>query len=153
MNIVDGPRKAFVLVVDSDCPRGRSLGSELRSLGYYVALASSGAEALQYVDENEPDAVALDWDCRDMPGLELARRLTTRSRKPKILVLKNEMDWRSLRHALECGGDDLLERPLSTMTLSRVLARQLDRVRRSTQVSPERAPTPDGGLFVARCAP
>jgi DNA-binding response OmpR family regulator len=149
MNIVEGPRKEFVLVVDSDDYRGRSLVSELRSLGCYVSLARSGAEAVTYVNENEPDSVVLDWDLRDIRGLDLARHLSVRSRKPRIILLKHEPDWRSLRNALESGGDDLLARPMSTGALSRVIARPLDGDRRSRRVPPPRPMKIGGDLELA----
>lgn len=123
MNISAGSHKQFILVVDRDCYRGRSLVSGLRALGCYVSLASSGSEALQYVAENEPDAVAVDWSLPDMPGLELARRIKSHWFATKIVLGKGDADWRSLRQTLEVGGEDLLSHPLKASTVLRSLTR------------------------------
>jgi CheY-like chemotaxis protein len=121
MSIITGSRKQFVLVVDSDCHGGRSLLSELRSLGCYVSLASSGTEALQYVEDNEPDAVVADWNLPDMSGLELARRIKSMRFATKVVLEKEGADWRSLRQTLEVGGEELLSRPVSAATVLRRL--------------------------------
>lgn len=113
MTIVTGPRKEFVLVVDSNCHRGRSLMSALRSSGCYVSLASSGAEALKHVEENEPDSVVSDWSLVDMTGLELTRRIKSRRFETKVVLEKADGDWRSLRETLEVGGNELLAHPVS----------------------------------------
>lgn len=134
MKIVTGPRKEFVLVVDSDRHRGRSLVSELRSFGCYVSLASSGAEALKYVEENEPDSVVSDWNLEDMTGLELTRRIKSTRFETRVVLEKADGDWRSLRETLEVGGDELLSRPHSAAAV----------LRNQEQSTPRRIPRPPG---------
>ena len=114
--------KPFVLVVDSDCHRARELASSLRTFGCYSASSTCGEDALRYVAENDPDAVIVAWDLSDLQGLELARRLKTGSFTPKVILVRDEADWKLLRRTMECGGDELLSRPLSMDQLLRILA-------------------------------
>jgi DNA-binding response OmpR family regulator len=86
-----------------------------------VSLASSGADALQYVEENEPDAVVAKWDLPDMTGPELVRRIMSSRFGTKVILEKDGGDWRSLRQTLEVGGEDLLTHPLSAAALLRSL--------------------------------
>jgi DNA-binding response OmpR family regulator len=115
--------KPFVLVVDSDYHRGRSLVSRLRTEGYYVASSGCGKDALEYAAENEPDAIVSDWHLSDMAGTEFTHTLKGRSFRTKVLLMSDQTDWRLLRKAIECGGDDLLSRPVSIQYLVRILNR------------------------------
>src|SRR6266508_2866752 len=96
--------KPFVLVVDSDSHRARELASSLRILGCYSAFSTRGEDALRYVAENDPDALVVAWDLPDMQGLELARRVKAGSSTPKVILVRDEADWKLLRQTMECGG-------------------------------------------------
>lgn len=118
-------RKPFVLVVDSDPQRARSLVQHLRTGSFYAESSACGEDALKYAAENEPDAVVSDWRLSDMAGIEFTRRLKARSFPAKVVLLNDRADWRLLREAFEGGADDLLSRPVSTEELFRSLERSL----------------------------
>lgn len=115
------PGRHYVLVVDGDSYRGRATLWELRARGCYTASASTGAEALKYATENEPDAVVADWDLSDMTGPELARRLKSASPATQIFLQKQEPDVPSLRETLMNGGEDLLPRHSALTAMLRKL--------------------------------
>jgi CheY-like chemotaxis protein len=96
--------------------------SALRSFGCYAARATTGAEGLRYVRENEPDAVVGDWNLSDMTGPEFARRVKSARFETKVLLQKEGADARSLRKTLECGGEELLERSTPVSRLFRLLS-------------------------------
>ena len=125
MDLLMGSGRYFVLVVDSDSHRGRVRASQLRAIGCYAACSTTGEEAFKYIVDNDPDALLSDWDLSDMTGLELARRIKMGSPQMKIILQKERADWRTLRQALECGGDELLSRPFSTEHFVRMLGRKL----------------------------
>jgi DNA-binding NarL/FixJ family response regulator len=52
-----------------------------------VAQAANGVEALQHVEEAEPDILLLDIEMPVMNGLEVTRRLSKSGSKVKILIL------------------------------------------------------------------
>ncbi len=119
----------FVLVVDSDCYRGRLLVSQLTDARCYAARARRGEDALRFVRENEPDAVVCDWRLEDMSGLEFLRRIKEQSFPTKVILASDQADWQLLRRTLESGGEDLLGRPLALGHLLRTLGRSLESVR------------------------
>lgn len=51
----------------------------LEASGYTVITASTGQAALQQAHERAPDAIVLDLQLPDMPGLEVGRRLRMHS--------------------------------------------------------------------------
>lgn len=124
MDLRISPGRRFVLVVDGDCHRARSRLSELRTSGCYAASAASGAEAVTYVIENEPDAVVSDWNLPDMSGPDLARRVKSARFATKVFLQKEGVDIRSLRQTLEAGGEDLLSRSSPIADLLRSLERR-----------------------------
>ena len=123
MTLTPNPGGQYVLVVDGDFHRGKALVSEMRASGCYAATATSGAEALRYVAENEPDAVVSEWELPDMTGLELVRRMTLEEASTKAILHREKADWHQLRQTLECGGEDLLSNPVHATELLRALTR------------------------------
>ena len=121
MDLQISPGRHYVLVVDGDCYRARAVVTELRTSGCYVATAVTGAEALRYVIENEPDAVVADWDLPDMTGPDFVRRVKSVRFATKIYLYKDRTDVSSLRQTLACGGEDLLSRPLPIASVLRAL--------------------------------
>jgi DNA-binding NtrC family response regulator len=138
MKLGIGPDRHFVLVVDSDCRRGRDVQSTLKAMGCYAAFASSGQEALCFVREYEPDAVVSDWALSDMAGPQLAREIKCARFATKVILEKDEVDWRALRQAYEVAADDLLSRPQLGGQLLASLKRPADRRERRSQNSGER---------------
>jgi DNA-binding NarL/FixJ family response regulator len=74
-----------------------------------VGEASTGAEALEIVDQSRPDVVLLDLGMPDIAGLELARRLReSGSSRPRILVLSMHDDSEYVLRAVRAGVDGYL---------------------------------------------
>jgi DNA-binding response OmpR family regulator len=62
---------ARILIVDDEKNIRTLFQEELEEAGYEVVTASSGSEALQRVDADQPDLVVLDIRMADMTGLEV----------------------------------------------------------------------------------
>jgi two-component system, OmpR family, response regulator MprA len=67
-----------ILVVDDEPAVRESLKRSLRFEGYEVVVATDGAEALERVRDDRPDALALDVLMPRVDGLETCRRLRAR---------------------------------------------------------------------------
>ncbi|TMZ49008.1 response regulator transcription factor, partial [Klebsiella pneumoniae] len=76
-----------ILVVDDDRAVRESLRRSLQFNGYQVDLASDGAQALEKVATDRPDAMVLDVMMPRLDGLEVARRLRSVGDDLPILVL------------------------------------------------------------------
>lgn len=103
-------RQARILLVDDEVPLQRTVAPMLRSRGYDVDVAGTGAAALASVGENPPDLVVLDLGLPDIDGLEVCRRLRARWDMP-ILVLSARGAERDKVAALDEGADDYVTKP------------------------------------------
>jgi DNA-binding response OmpR family regulator len=115
-----------ILVVDDEPVIMESLAYSLRREGYEVTVSPNGLEALELFDKINPDLVVLDVMLPGIDGLEVCRRLRTRSSVP-IIMLTARGDEVDRILGLEIGADDYLPKPFSFREL---LARIRSVVRR-----------------------
>ncbi len=69
-----------------------------------VGEASSGREAVEVVEQFDPDVALLDIRMPDMSGLEACREIRARFPEVEILILSMYSDETYLREALEAGA-------------------------------------------------
>ena len=129
-----------ILLVDDEAAIQRALGPLLRSRGYEVDIAGTGAEALDLFASRAPALVVLDLGLPDLEGTEVCRRIRTTSAVP-IIVLSARGSEADKVNALDLGGDDYVTKPFGPEEL---LARIRVALRRVGA-----ADAPDTGLFRA----
>jgi two-component system response regulator MprA len=125
-----------ILVVDDDRAVRESLRRSLEFNGYQVELAGDGAQALEMVIADRPDAMILDVMMPRLDGLEVARRLRSTGDDLPILVLTARDTVSDRVSGLDAGADDYLPKPFA---LEELLARLRALLRRA-------APDVQGGL-------
>lgn len=120
---------ATILVVDDEEPIQELLRFNLEKEGYFVRVAKDGQEALQHVENDQPDLIVLDLMLPGMDGLEVCRKLRANPKFQQIpiimLTAKGEEFDKVL--GLELGADDYMTKPFSPREL---LARIKARLRR-----------------------
>jgi DNA-binding response OmpR family regulator len=105
-------RPARILLVDDEQAILTLLSYPLRKEGYEVVRAADGREALARFAETSFDLVVLDVMMPKLDGLEVCRRLRSRSSVPIImLTAKTEEIDKVL--GLELGADDYITKPFS----------------------------------------
>jgi two-component system response regulator MprA len=117
-----------ILVVDDDRAVRESLRRSLEFNGYKVELASDGAQALEAIIANRPDAMVLDVMMPRLDGLEVARRLRSTGDDLPILVLTARDTVSDRVSGLDAGADDYLPKPFA---LEELLARLRALLRRA----------------------
>lgn len=105
-----------------------------------VAVAESGAEALQRFGEGVPDLVILDVSMPPPNGFEVCRSIRETSQVPILMLTVRDATVDKVR-ALDLGADDYLTKPFDHIEL---LARLRALARRSSV-----APMPAGPGFVS----
>jgi DNA-binding NarL/FixJ family response regulator len=93
-----------VLIVDDHALFSEALGPLLSQNGMEVlAIAGSGAEALEAVRLHDPEVVLIDLGLPDMPGLELGREILDEKPGIKILAVTGMDHARVAREVLRAG--------------------------------------------------
>ena len=121
-----------ILVVDDEAQITRVLRTSLGTHGYDIRIANDGETALEICKEWTPDLVITDLMMPNMDGVELCRRLRTKSRVP-IIVLSVKGEERTKVQALDAGADDYVTKPFG---MEELLARVRANLRRAPAARP-----------------
>lgn len=117
-----------ILVVDDEKPISDIVKFNLTKEGYEVITAYDGEEALEKVNEIEPDLVLLDLMLPKMDGLEVCREIRKSYDMPIIMVTAKDSEIDKIL-GLELGADDYVTKPFSNREL---VARVKANLRRHT---------------------
>jgi len=106
-----------ILVVDDESAIRRALRPPLVELGFQVAEASRGEEALQMLRAVAYDAVLLDINMPGIGGIETLRRIRAFAPRLPVLMLTVRDQEEDKVHALDLGADDYVTKPFSVREL------------------------------------
>jgi two-component system KDP operon response regulator KdpE len=106
-----------ILLVDDESAIRRALRPPLVELGFQVAEASRGEEALQLMRAGAFDVVLLDVNMPGIGGIETLRRMRALAPRLPILMLTVRDAEEEKVEALELGADDYVTKPFSTREL------------------------------------
>ncbi|APG95481.1 winged helix-turn-helix domain-containing protein [Sinorhizobium americanum] len=108
---------ARILVVEDDEPLRLTLEHNLRKEGFTVDGLTRGDEAEARIEASAPDTLVLEWSLPGVTGIDLCRRLRTRSATFNLpIVLLVDAAGEDERIAgLSAGADDCLVKPFSIM--------------------------------------
>ena len=118
-----------ILVVDDESAIRRALRPPLLELGFQVAEASRGEEALQLLRSATFDAVLLDVNMPGVGGIETLRRIRSFAPRLPILMLTVRDQEEEKVEALDLGADDYVTKPFSTRELIARIRAAVRRVR------------------------
>src|SRR5260370_16758302 len=119
-----------ILVVDDEPQITRVLRTTLSTHGYDLRVANDGDAALDVMKDWAPDLVITDLSMPNMTGIELCRKIRTRSQIP-IIVLSVKGEERTKIEALDSGADDYITKPFN---MNELLARVRAQLRRAPAV-------------------
>lgn len=118
---------AKVLIVEDDEGISEFVELELKHEGYEIVLAKSGREGLEKFESENPDMVLLDVMLPEMNGLEVLRRIRSKSNVPVILETARGETIDKI-NGLNSGADDYISKPFE---IEELLARMNAVLRRA----------------------
>lgn len=108
-----------ILVVDDEEPILELLRFNLEKEGYQVCAAKDGQEALERVNDEQPDLLVLDVMLPGMSGIEVCQRLRLipKYKQLPIIMLTAKGEEIDKVLGLELGADDYMTKPFSPREL------------------------------------
>ncbi|AOY00139.1 ATP-binding protein [Jeongeupia sp. USM3] len=116
-----------ILLAEDSPVNQRVIEVFLNRLGYEVAIAANGAEALKLAESQAYDLVLMDWQMPVMDGLEATRRLRAepRSRDWPIVALTANANHDSEQVCRDAGMNAFLPKPIDLARLQSLLCELL----------------------------
>ncbi|MCB0866417.1 MAG: response regulator transcription factor [Solirubrobacterales bacterium] len=125
-----GEASARILLVDDEEAIQTLLAYPLRKEGYEVVVARDGREALDTFAAQRFDLVVLDVMMPRVDGIEVCRRLRSRSQVPIIMLTARDDEVDKVL-GLEIGADDYITKPFSVREFRSRVKAALRRTRMS----------------------
>ncbi|WP_239491068.1 sigma-54 dependent transcriptional regulator [Luteitalea sp. TBR-22] len=127
------------------------LAHELKRMGYAVSAVGSAAEALAWLEANEPDVILLDLRLPDVTGLEALRSIRQANATPDVIMLSGHGSVDEAVESIRLGAFDFVTKPCPLDELDMRIRRALERqaLRRRTHLLERGLTPPDlGDAFV-----
>ena len=109
--------KDTVLVIEDDRASMDLVLAALSREGYNVIEATTGEEGVEQCERHQPDLVLLDVILPGIDGLEVCRRLRSKSDVPIIMVSVRDEEVDKVV-GLELGADDYITKPFGARELA-----------------------------------
>jgi two-component system response regulator AtoC len=129
------PEKKSVLVVDDDAQIRSLLSDLLKSNGYGVREAKTGAEAIAAVEKQRPDLVMMDVKLPDQDGLDVLKTLKRERPELEVIVMTAFGGSSSAIKAMEQGAYDYVTKPFEIDDLLATLKRVFEHADMSSEVA------------------
>ncbi len=120
-------RRNRILIVEDDPAVAQSLKAGLQRDGYAVTWKASGAEAIAYARDHQPDLILLDIRLPDFSGFDVCRELRRLGLRQPIVMLTVRGDETDKVLGLEVGADDYVTKPYQLRELLARIRAQLRR--------------------------
>lgn len=110
-----------ILIVDDETMLAKNIQTFLARHGYDTRTAISGEQALDKLQEYEPDLVLVDYKLGGMDGLELLQRIRTLDTQSKVIFMTAHGNVQIAVEAMKAGAYDYLSKPLALEELKLLL--------------------------------
>ena len=114
---VQGRGLARVLIADDIGATRRMLSNHLKNAGYTPVEASGGIETINQVEAGGIDVLLLDYQMRDMNGLEVLQELRMRGKTLPTIMISAHATPEIISKSRIFGAVDFFEKPIDFPTL------------------------------------
>jgi two-component system response regulator ChvI len=127
IEVLQGPRRARLLIVDPDRYFRKALGELLGRNGYLAFEASDGVEALEFLRREPVHLVILEWRLGTISGIEALRDIRARWPDLPVVFLSTLAEPIYEEEALACGAAEFIDKGRGNAVLVRRLERLVSR--------------------------
>ena len=123
-----------ILIVDDEPFNLDLLEQELTDLGYAVARADDGAQALSEIEQVAPDLVLLDYLMPRMNGFEVLHTVRKTNKDLPVVIVTAHGSIERAVEAIKAGADDFITKPFDPEHLALVVKKNLERAKLRSDV-------------------
>jgi DNA-binding NtrC family response regulator len=116
-----------ILLVDDDSAFRNLMAAELTRLGYSIAVASNGFDALARCEQSEPEVVLLDLRLPGMDGLEVLKTLREKYSGAEVIMLTGHGTIDTAIDSIRRGAFDYIIKPCPLDELQLRIQRAIER--------------------------
>ena len=124
-----------ILIVDDEPFNLELLAQELRDLGYDIARARDGVEALARAESYRPDLVLLDYMMPGMNGLEVLQELRKGESDVPVVMVTAHGSIDVAVQAMKLGAHDFIPKPFEPDHIALVVRKALEHGRLTREVA------------------
>src|SRR6476469_4203935 len=112
-------KKYSILIIDDEESIFEVIEGLLYREGYELTYIDSGKEALNRIDEIQPDVILLDLMMPEMDGIETCKLIKSneRWRHIPIIMVTALSSKEDLARSLNAGADDFVSKPINSIEL------------------------------------
>ena len=117
-----------ILTIEDDAPLRETLTEILETYGHTVIQAADGEEGVEMFCKTSPDLVLCDINMPKMDGFEVLTKLLTLAGAdefPPFIFLSANLEQKNIKHGLDLGVVDFVEKPYSAKKLLELVDRRL----------------------------
>ncbi|MCK6480784.1 MAG: sigma-54 dependent transcriptional regulator [Planctomycetes bacterium] len=116
-----------VLVVDDEEGHAEAMAETLSSLGSEVSFATTGAEGLRRIAEEDPDLVLTDLVLGDASGMDVLRAARAGRPDREVIVISGRGGIESAVEAMKAGAATYLRKPLRVEEVREVVRKVVEK--------------------------
>ena len=110
-----------ILIVDDEVGMRETLSDILEDMGYHVAIAADGYEAIEKVKDNYFDVILMDVKMPGMDGVDTFREIKRISPETAVVMMTAYAADDRLRDAMSEGAYGVLYKPLDMQKMVRLV--------------------------------
>lgn len=104
------PGTGTILVVDDSVVIRKMVEIALENENYEIVSVATGKDALNYLDDNDPDLIILDIMLSDVNGLDVLKAIKASKQIPVVMLSAKDTP-RETTKAKQLGADDFIPKP------------------------------------------
>ena len=103
---------ASILIIEDELSIAELERDHLEIIGYEVNIASTGAQAMEFVSNKNYDLYIIDIMLPDMDGIDICRNIRSITDKPIMMISAKDSEGYKIR-SFNAGADDYMTKPFS----------------------------------------
>lgn len=115
-----------ILLIDDEINIGQLLSKFLSKNGYQVSVATSGARAIEIINNNYFDLVLCDFRLEDTDGKEILQKIKTRHPGTLVIIITGYSDVKMAVDLIKSGAYDYITKPLYPDEILNTINKALD---------------------------